>query len=212
MSTVFYVHSGLPTTCPPTKVTTVKRTKHVKKRKVLPFDRRGTQGYEYQEGVVPVPGLPEGYVFVPPPVPLTYPESYHLVDAGPMNEAPKIKRKRTVFGGITNVSERVTVLLDAVGTWTAIMGSGDGGGIRLAFNDFFSYSRANCLSDLDFFYEMMDVYGGEAGSLVEFASFPLVGRYSIFSGDPDSLSPQEAGVFRGVGSQPSCTLVVGPPA
>ncbi|KAJ6508945.1 hypothetical protein C8R45DRAFT_922574 [Mycena sanguinolenta] len=149
-------------------------------------------------------GLPEGYIFVfaPPPVPLTYPgaESYHLINAGPTNEAPKIERKRMVFGGITNgfasagakCSQRgypmgvglrtgqslaLTVLSNAVGTWSEIMGSRD---------------------DPDFLYEVTDVYGGEVGSpvgnmhsgkvdsLAEFASFQLVGR------------PQEAGVFRGV--------------
>ncbi|KAJ7499589.1 hypothetical protein FB451DRAFT_1162057 [Mycena latifolia] len=35
------------------------------------------------------PRLPDGYAFVPPSVPLTYPASYHLIAAGPMNAAPK---------------------------------------------------------------------------------------------------------------------------
>ncbi|KAJ7202462.1 hypothetical protein B0H12DRAFT_1162667 [Mycena haematopus] len=97
------------TTCPlPTKATTVKRSKHVKKRNAAQK-------------------LPAGYAFVPPSVPLTYPKSYHLIDAGPMNVkkrtvtapvavtglpagyAPKLKRKRTAFGALTNVAGRVRI-------------------------------------------------------------------------------------------------------
>ncbi|KAJ6508993.1 hypothetical protein C8R45DRAFT_1090111 [Mycena sanguinolenta] len=217
MSTAFYVPSGLPTTCPPTKVTTVKRTKHVKKRKgsapvqTLPSGYAfvppatpltypqsyhlidaGPKAMNIKKVSVPVVGLPEGYVFVPPPVPLTYPESYHLVDAGPMNEAPRLKRKRTAQS-VGDGGQR---------------GHSMGVGLR----------TGPIVGDPDFFYEVMDVHGGESstqslplsplvgrrgdmhggevGSLVEFASpFPLVGRCSIFYRDSefDSLSPQEAG-------------------
>ncbi|KAF8211738.1 hypothetical protein K438DRAFT_1752410 [Mycena galopus ATCC 62051] len=81
---------ALPTIQPPT----LKRTQHVKKRNVSS----------------PVPKLPEGYAFIPPCVPLSYPPTYHLIDAGSMHEAPKIKRKRTVFGALTNIAGRVNVL------------------------------------------------------------------------------------------------------
>ena len=47
-------------------------------------------------------------------------------------------------------------------------------GFGFAFNDIFSYSRANCSSDPYFFYEVMDVHGGEVGSLVgEWLLFPF---------------------------------------
>ncbi|KAJ7123117.1 hypothetical protein C8R44DRAFT_735708 [Mycena epipterygia] len=51
----------------------------------------------------PVVKLPEGYAFVPPPVPLTYPASYHLIPAGPMNAR---KPKRVVFRTLTNFAEK----------------------------------------------------------------------------------------------------------
>ncbi|KAJ7202468.1 hypothetical protein B0H12DRAFT_1162689 [Mycena haematopus] len=122
------------TTCPlPTKATTVKRSKHVKKRNAA---QKLPAGYAFVPPPVPltypksyhlidagpmnvkkrtvtapvaVAGLPAGYAFTPPSVPLTYPQSYHLIDAGPMNEAPKLKRKRTAFGALTNVAGRVRI-------------------------------------------------------------------------------------------------------
>ncbi|KAJ7255041.1 hypothetical protein B0H12DRAFT_538748 [Mycena haematopus] len=128
-------HSAFPmTTCPlPTKATTVKRSKHVKKRNAA---QRLPAGYAFVPPPVPltypksyhlidagpmnvkkrmvsapvtVAGLPAGYAFTPPSVPLTYPEGYHFIDAGPMNEVPKPKRKRTAFGALTNVAERVRI-------------------------------------------------------------------------------------------------------
>ncbi|KAJ7632130.1 hypothetical protein FB45DRAFT_1026321 [Roridomyces roridus] len=54
--------------------------------------------------VVEKPKLPEGYVFIPPPQPLSFPASYHLIPAGPQN-APK-KPKRTVFASISNLAAK----------------------------------------------------------------------------------------------------------
>lgn len=81
----------------PSTAAMVKRSTHVKKRKASSS---------------PAPAaarLPAGYAFVPPPVPLTYPATYHLIAAGPMHEAPK--RKRTVFGksALVNIVGRVRV-------------------------------------------------------------------------------------------------------
>jgi hypothetical protein len=53
----------------------------------------------------PVVKLPEGYAFIPPSVPLTYPETYRLIPAGPSNQRPK--QKRTVFNTLTNIVGRV---------------------------------------------------------------------------------------------------------
>ncbi|KAJ7499492.1 hypothetical protein FB451DRAFT_1161968 [Mycena latifolia] len=69
-------HPGPPPTCPlpplPTQVT-----------------RAQTTPAPVKQMPPPLPKLPEGYAFIPPSVPLTYPASYHLIPAGPMNAAPK---------------------------------------------------------------------------------------------------------------------------
>ncbi|KAJ7102407.1 hypothetical protein B0H15DRAFT_943322 [Mycena belliarum] len=86
-------HPGPPPTSPlpplPMKAGTVKRARRVPTKKVSP----------------PAPRIPEGYAFAPPSVPLTYPASYHLIPAGPMNAAPK--RKRPVFQTLTNLADKV---------------------------------------------------------------------------------------------------------
>ncbi|KAJ7499500.1 hypothetical protein FB451DRAFT_1161975 [Mycena latifolia] len=68
-------HPGPPPTCPlpplPTQVTRAQTPVPVKQTPLS------------------LPKLPEGYAFIPPSVPLTYPASYHLIPAGPMNAAPK---------------------------------------------------------------------------------------------------------------------------
>jgi hypothetical protein len=53
----------------------------------------------------PVVKLPEGYAFIPPSVPLTYPKTYRLISAGSMNKRPK--QKRAVFKKLTNIAGRV---------------------------------------------------------------------------------------------------------
>ncbi|KAJ7031107.1 hypothetical protein C8F04DRAFT_1364446 [Mycena alexandri] len=93
-------HPGPPPTCPlpalPTKkATTVQPVPRIEEEKPTPPVVRS---------------LPEGYAFVPPSVPLTFPATYHLIPAGPVNEKP---RKRTVFQTLTNIA--MTVLRDAVG-------------------------------------------------------------------------------------------------
>ncbi|KAJ7664728.1 hypothetical protein B0H17DRAFT_1143663 [Mycena rosella] len=149
-------HPGPPPTCPlpplPTKVKAVKRAHPpVPTKKVSP----------------PAPKLPEGYAFVPPPVPLTYPASYHLIPAGPQN-APK--RKRAVFQTITNITNKVrrakrqelkmTVLRDAVGFRRAMdldddVSDGGEGSMVARFGSHFD----RILSQHD------DTDGGESGKL-----------------------------------------------
>ncbi|KAJ6473284.1 hypothetical protein C8R45DRAFT_1217713 [Mycena sanguinolenta] len=136
-----YAACGLSTTWPPsTPAMTVKRSKHVKKRNAA------------------VARLPAGYVFFPPAGPLTYPQSYHLVDAGPMNEARKVKRKRA-----GNEEAVVTVPMDAVGNSARdTMG-------RISVSHFGPYSFIHG-----------DTHGGEVGSLVgELLPLPSFGSNVI---------------------------------
>ncbi|KAK7026619.1 hypothetical protein R3P38DRAFT_3268313 [Favolaschia claudopus] len=78
--------SALPAAAP--QAPTVARKQRVKKRNL------GTPAR-----------LPEGYAFIPPANPLVFPSTYHLIEAGPMNERPR--RKRFVLGVLTNAAERV---------------------------------------------------------------------------------------------------------
>ncbi|KAJ7123080.1 hypothetical protein C8R44DRAFT_735676 [Mycena epipterygia] len=86
-------HPGPPPTCPLPSLPT-KKANRCAKRSPPPMKKTSP----------PVVKLPEGYAFVPPPVPLTYPASYHLIPAGPMNSR---KPKRAVFRTLTNFAERV---------------------------------------------------------------------------------------------------------
>ncbi|KAJ6544164.1 hypothetical protein B0H19DRAFT_1267466 [Mycena capillaripes] len=88
-------HPGPPPTCPLPPLPTMKAT---------PAKRR-QPATAHKKASPPVVKLPEGYAFIPPSVPLTYPTTYHLIPAGPMNAAPK--HKRAVFRTLTNLTERV---------------------------------------------------------------------------------------------------------
>ncbi|KAJ7366737.1 hypothetical protein DFH08DRAFT_797647 [Mycena albidolilacea] len=164
----------------PSTAAMVKRSTHVKKRKASSS---------------PVPAaarLPAGYAFVPPPVPLTYPATYHLIAAGPMHEAPK--RKRTVFGSpfLEPDSFRQSDTyggeagsLVAALTWTTWTAWCRGWlASRLFSARGYRYDEAGPLVESDS-SRHGDTYGDEAGS--------LVAPDSLQRGDPYGMVARLAG-------------------
>ncbi|KAF8173775.1 hypothetical protein K438DRAFT_1771947 [Mycena galopus ATCC 62051] len=145
-SVISAVSSGSLPALPTAVPVTVKRAAHVKRRNALPATK-----------------IPEGYAFLPPSVPLTYPPTYRPIDAGPMHEAPKLMRKRTVFGALTNMAGRMKSLTSTVELQATV--PRDAVGTRLA-----GYEGMVAGFGFAFepgpFQQSDGEYGGEAGSLV----------------------------------------------